>query len=216
MHQANDALNQQRSKMYELEFNLVHQYSKKTNVLDVGCSGGYFLDIFKKYGYKCYGVEFGVEAAKKYQIWVGDFPEIHIEKKFDLIIFRGVIEHISYPRVYLDKAISLLDKDALFYLTSTPNSNAFCCELFKENWNQHEPEAHLMHFNSSHFDEYFKTNGFVKVTQHNFYEETPYADVEEDILKVAKAIDLKRENRKIEFKSPAFYGNMMSLLYRKT
>ena len=53
-----------------------------------------------------------------------------------------------------------------------------------------------------------------KITDKYFYEETPYANVEEDILRVAKAIEYKRKNQEITFKAPAFYGNMMSLVYK--
>jgi len=49
----------------------------------------------------------------------------------------------------------------------------------------------------------------------HFYRETQYCDFESDILKVAKAIKLKNKGEDIPFKSPAFYENMMSLIYRK-
>ena len=49
----------------------------------------------------------------------------------------------------------MLNKNGLIYITSTPNANAFCVDIFQEKWNQHEPEAHLMHFSSKHFDDYF-------------------------------------------------------------
>lgn len=219
VHQADANLVKQRQRMYELEFELIQRYSKNTNVLDIGCGGGYFLDIFKKHNYDCYGVEFSgaaaQAAAKKHKAYKGDLLEIKLEKKFDLIIFRGVIEHILRPRAYLNKAIRLLNNNGLVYITSTPNSSAFCARLFKENWNQHKPEEHLMHFNSKHFDEYFRTKGFTKILEHNFYEETPYANVEQDILKVSKAIKLARQNKKITFKSPAFWANMLTLIYKK-
>lgn len=212
-------LNEQRKVIYEVEFHLIHKYAKTTNVLDVGCSGGYFLDLFHKQGYECFGVEFDEEAVneakKKYQVWCGKFDELEIDKRFDLIIFRGVIEHIPDPKTYLDKAVSLLNPEGYVYITSTPNADAFCCDLFKEMWNQHVPEAHLMHFNPRHFDTYFEAHGFSKIFQFCFYEETPYANVEEDILQVTKAIQLKRQGKPIEFSSPAFWGNMLSLIYQK-
>lgn len=219
VHQADKKLNLQRQMMYELEFDLIDKFTRNySSVLDVGCSGGYFLDVFKEHGYKCYGVEFGQAAAEqamqKHTVYLGNFPDIEIKFNFDLIIFRGVIEHVPHPKKYLDKAISLLKDKGLVYITSTPNSDSICCNLFKEQWNQHEPEAHLMHFKSSHFDAYFIKKSFKKITEVYFYEETPYAEIEEDILKVAEAIKMKRMNKKINFKSPAFYGNMMSIVYK--
>lgn len=220
VHRADGILNKHRSIMYKLDFEFVNRYSKKgSKVLDVGCGGGYFLDLFKENRYNCYGVEFAEDAAKeaskRHRIYQGEFPKLRISTKFDLIIFRGVLEHVPYPKMYLDKALSLIKKNGLIYFTATPNSDAFCCELFKENWNQHEPEAHLMHFSQRHLDKYFEEKGFNQVAQQFFYEETPYADIEKNILIVAEAIKLKRSNTKIGFKAPAFYGNMMSLIYQR-
>jgi 2-polyprenyl-3-methyl-5-hydroxy-6-metoxy-1,4-benzoquinol methylase len=218
-HQNNEQELADRSKMYQLESKYIEQYISSGKVLDVGCSAGYFLDCFNAKYFKCSGVEFGAEAAressKKYKVYQGEFNAINIEERFDLIIFRGVIEHIPYPKTYLEKAISLLNKGGYIYITSTPDSNAFCCDLFKENWNQHEPEAHLMHFNTTHFKEFFNKKNMNYIDSKHFYRETPYCDFESDILKVAKAIKLKNKGEDIPFKSPAFYENMMSLIYRK-
>lgn len=223
IHQTDSKANEHRKKMYKLEYGLIKPYlTKSGRVLDVGCSGGYFLDLFHKEGFSCYGVEFGKEAAteasKKYQVWQGDFSEISFSGKFDLIIFRGVIEHIPNPKTYLDKALSLLNQNGVVFITSTPDASAFCCELFKEMWNQHEPEAHLMHFMPRHFDKYFmenRTEKFLKLLEEHLYEETPYADIENDILKVSDAIRMKMNGEEITFRSPAFWGNMLSLAYKK-
>lgn len=219
VHHIDSKANKYRAKMYKLEYELVKPYLRTGRVLDVGCSGGYFLDFFHKEGFPCYGVEFGreaaVEAQKKYQVWLGDFPTITIAGEFDLIIFRGVIEHIPNPKTYLDKALSLLKQNGVVFITSTPDASSFCCELFKEKWNQHEPEAHLMHFTPRHFDEYFIVNGMEKLFEEHLYEETPYADIENDILKVSDAIKMKRNGEEINFRSPAFWGNMLSLAYKK-
>ena len=198
---------------------VIDKFSPGGSVLDVGCSGGYFLDVLKEHGFRCHGVEFGeeaaAEAAGKHDVRQGDFTHLDLEDSFDLIVFRGVIEHIPDARGYLDRAVSLLDARGLIYITSTPNADAFCCSLFEEQWNQHEPEAHLMHFRPAHFDQYFAAAGMEKVAEHYFYEETPYADPETDILKVAEAINLRRAGRPVEFRSLSFWGNMMSLVYRR-
>ena len=220
-YQANESLNKQRNIMYDIEYNLVSAHLKSGSaILDVGCSNGLFLDIFKDNGHHCKGVEFGEDAAKeaskKYEVWEGIFPEIKIAEKFDLIIMRGVIEHLPNPIEYLDKALTLLNDQGMIYITSTPNAASICCSLFKENWTQHVPEAHLIHFAPRHFDDYFTKHEFIKILNYYCYEETPYADTENDILLVAKAISLKKEGRDIKFISPAFWGNMMSLCYRKS
>lgn len=219
VHQVDKNLNKKREQMYDLEFELISAYCHEGDVLDIGCSGGYFLDHFKRREFNCYGIEYcqkaAEEAIKKHQVYFGDFSEMKINRKFDLIVFRGVIEHIPHPKVYLEKAVNLLKRKGFLYITSTPNSESFCCELFREQWNQHVPEEHLMHFSVGHFDDFFLNNDFQKIIEHYYYEETPYADIENDILLVAKAIVLCRKRKMINFRSPAFYRNMMSLIYRK-
>ena len=218
IHQDNEQQVQDRQKMYILENRHITNYIKEGKILDVGCSGGYFLDTFDKDNFECVGVEFGEEAVKvaknKYKVYQGDFDNIQIKEKFDLIIFRGVIEHIPYPKNYLDKAISLLNDGGYIYITSTPDSDSFCCDLFKEKWNQHEPEAHLMHFNQSHFRDYFNEKNLEYVDVKHFYRNTPYCNIENDVLKVAEAINLKNNGKLIKHRSPAFYGNMMSIIYK--
>jgi len=59
IHQNDSELNLQREKMYELEMAFLLKFKKGGDVLDVGCSGGQFLQHFKKVGFNCEGVEFG-------------------------------------------------------------------------------------------------------------------------------------------------------------
>lgn len=211
-----------RGQMYQLEFDLIYQYIKSGKVLDIGCSGGEFLDYFRNKGFDCHGIEVGTEAAaiaqKKYgkdQIFDTPLLKTDIKGPFDLIILRGTIEHIPDAKENLIKAASLLNhqKKSYLYITSTPNSDCVCARLFKTKWTQHLPEEHLYHFRKELFDELFRVHKLSRVAVHHFYEETPYANVEQDILKVAEAFRLKNENKEINFKSPAFYGNMMSLVY---
>jgi len=219
VHQVDSSSNERRKLMYGMEFDLINSYCAKGSVLDVGCSGGYFLDHFKEAGFDCYGVEFGEEAAKeagkKYKVYLGEFPFIKFDKKFDLVILRGVIEHIPFPKSYLEMAAKVLNKKGFVFLTSVPNTDSFCAKLFEEKWNQHEPEAHIVNFKPAHFDDFFASKGFKKVAREFFYEKTPYANIEEDVLKVAKAIRMKKAGKEINFSSPAFYGNLMSLIYQK-
>lgn len=219
VHRLDETLNRQRDEMYRLEYDLVTDHLRGNSVLDVGCSGGYFLDVFKQHGFETTGVEFGeeaaAEAARKHDIWPGALPDLVITHQFDLVIFRGVIEHVSRPKAYLDKAVSILRDDGVLFITSTPNADAFCCGLYEHKWNQHEPEAHIMHFSERHFDEYARHHGLRKLASRHFYEETPYADPAHDIVRVAAAVEQRRRGEDIDTVSPAFWSNMMSVIYRK-
>ena len=222
VHIADKMLTEQRDYMYKLEYNLINNLidkNKQNKILDVGCSAGNFLDLFKNNGYDCFGVEFGEEAAKeaskKYKVWCGIFSDLNIEEKFDVVIFRGVMQYIPNPKKYLEKAISLLNEGGYIYITSTPNMDSYCFKLFKENFKLPISITDFIGFTTTHFTEYFNNMNLKKIIEHYFYEETPYADVEKDILLVTKAIELKRQNKRIDFKSPPFWGNMMSLIFKK-
>ena len=186
----------------------------------VVCGGGDFLEYFKS-DFECWGVEIdgeGVKNARKKiskNILSGTLIKSTIEKEFDLIIFRGTIEHIPEAKETLVKAIKLLRSGAssFIYITSTPNIECISAEIFRTNWTQHMPEEHIYHFRKKHFDDLFKKYGLKNVAEWYFYEETPYANVEEDIKLVAKGIKLRQKGEPINFKSPPFYGNMMSLIY---
>lgn len=216
VHQADETLNEQRKIMYQIEYDFIAPYLKgKSKILDVGCGDGSFLDFFK--GHDRYGVEVGEEASgkSKHTMFLGDLLDLNIPSDFDLIIFRGVIEHLRYPKVYLLKATSLLNNGGLIYITSTPNSDSLCCQLFKDKWTMHRPDEHLIHFSAGHIDNFMEKKNFSKVSQYSFYRETPYADLDNDLRKITKAIAMKAKGDEINFTSPAFYGNMMTLVYRK-
>ena len=220
IHQNDKKLVSDRNLMYPIEFEMVHQFSEKhSDVLDIGCSGGYFLRHFENKDYNCYGVEIGKEAAKyaskRYKIYEGQFPELSINRNFDIITFRGTIEHFKNPKSYLNKAIDLLNDNGMIFITSTPNSDSLCCKIFKEQWNQHVPEEHIFHFNPKHFDYFFKERGLKKIWESFPYEKTPYANIEKDVSLIAKAIELKNNELDINFTSPPYYKSMMSLIYKK-
>ena len=219
-HQADAVLNANRQKMYKTELNLIRSFIKQSgDVLDVGCSGGYFLDEFRKRGFNTFGVELGemaaIEAGKRHSVWQGLYPEYNSKKTFDLIVFRGVLQYTPNPKDYLIKAISSLNKNGLLMISQTPNGGSFCANLFKEQFNQHCPEDHLMHFSLHHFDKYFEKNGFIKIVETYPYEETPYFSPQSDISLVNQAIDLVQNGKQIDFQSPPFWGNMMTLVYQK-
>jgi len=220
VHKTNIEHNKKRQKMYELELKTVLPFlNPASSILDVGCANGDFLKLFKGLGHTCHGVEIGDEssslASKMFKVYHGEFPNLQIDKKFDLIIFRGTIEHFLDPKSYLEKAISLLNDEGLIFITSTPNADSICCELYRERWNQFHPMFHLYHFSTSHFDNFFSSHSMHNVHTGFPYLETPYADLQNDISLVTKACHTLREGKTIDHDSPAFFKNMMSLIYRK-
>jgi 2-polyprenyl-3-methyl-5-hydroxy-6-metoxy-1,4-benzoquinol methylase len=218
-HQANLELNSARFEMYKMELDLVNSFINDSgDILDVGCSGGYFLDEASKKGFNTFGVELGEmaakEAGKRHNVWQGFYPDYRLKNTFDLIVFRGVLQYTPNPKNYINKAINSLNENGILMISQTPNGGSFCANLFKEQFNQHCPEDHLMHFSVHHFDNYLKKYGLIKLIEKYPYEETPYYRPQDDIKIVSRAMDFIKKGKKINFRSPPFWGNMMTLVYQ--
>ena len=222
MHQA-PSEKKLREKMYLLENRFINEFVDNGDILDVGCGGAFFLDTFDDSKFNKHGIEFGSDgfnvASKKYseRIYQGEFPKLDNvkENSFDLVIFRGVLEHVTNPKDYLIKASRVLKKGGYLFISATPNLNSLCADLFRENFNQHLPDEHIIHFGDNHFKDYLPDIGFQFTSERIFYTETPYANLYEDAKLIAKAIDLRENKKEVNFKSPAWYGNMMTLMFRK-
>ena len=212
---------EKRNRMYQIDYDFSHQYVQSGKVLDVGCGNGSFMAVYEQHGYDVVGVEFGKEAAetaaKNHQVRCGVFDEMDFEQeKFDLVIFRGVLQYVSYPTKYLEKAVSLLTTGGRLFITAQPNMNSFAFRLFGKRFTQPVTGADFIGYTEEVLSSYLQSFGLHKVGERYFYEETPYATVEEDILKMAKAVQYKRAGKEIDFNAPAWWGNMMTLMYHKT
>lgn len=183
------------------------------------CGEGGFLDLFKKDGCNTYGVEYGEEAAKiasiSHKIYLGEFPDIDIEETFDLIIFRGSIQYLINPKRYFEKAIKLLNPKGKIFITSSPNSQSTCFNLFLNMYNLPVCVTDYYMYSEYLLKNYFEAKGMFLVSNKFFYEETPYCNFEEDLEKVRKAYKMKKANKPIDFKSPAYWDNMLSLVFMK-
>ena len=98
---------------------------KGGRVLDVGCSGGYFLSKFNSDSWDRYGVEIakdaGLHAKEQFGIPVriGNVKEIEFDGQFDLITMRGTIEHMYDPISTLEKCCQLLVPNGFLFITAT-------------------------------------------------------------------------------------------------
>jgi hypothetical protein len=91
--------------------------------------------LFDNSKWQKYGVEISEHAipkarargicVKDYQVGY-DYPD----ESFDVILFRGTIQHLDMPFAVIKRCTALLKKGALMAFLSTPNANALCYRLF--------------------------------------------------------------------------------------
>jgi 2-polyprenyl-3-methyl-5-hydroxy-6-metoxy-1,4-benzoquinol methylase len=108
---------------------------KGTNILEIGCSVGYFLSLLKEKNINAYGVELNVSRTK----FVNDHLNIpcfeNLEKcesqnlKFDKIFLFYVLEYITDPIDYFKRLINMLNVGGSIILVS-PNLDDF----LKDGW----------------------------------------------------------------------------------
>ena len=121
----------QRIRSYKDEYRKITKYIKKGNVLDVGCGMGEFLELFSENSWNRFGIEISEHAAKAAQ--EKSISMINFENtkfSFDLIVLRGVFQHLEYPIYYLDKLSEMLNKGGYIIFLATPNTGSLYYKLF--------------------------------------------------------------------------------------
>lgn len=118
----------QRINRYQRIFTFINDYIKKSlpelsHVLDIGCSTGYLLSLFKTNGYKVMGIDPSSKckeiALQEYGINVrtGTLDTIQIQnEKYDIIILSHVLEHIVDLSYFILKLKSILSPKGIIYI----------------------------------------------------------------------------------------------------
>ena len=140
--------------------------------------------------------------------------KIDITEKFDLVIFRGVIEHVIYPQDYLSAAHSSVKFDGIIFITATPNRYSYTCELLSGTLESAFSRSSFIPCWRKTNHQFFEWFGNVFGWRKYFYEETPYASLEDNILEVAEAIKTVQKGEAMEGNCPPFYKNMLTLAYK--
>jgi 2-polyprenyl-3-methyl-5-hydroxy-6-metoxy-1,4-benzoquinol methylase len=213
----------QREIQYELDVEFIQNYISKGRMLDVGCSGGFFLSYFNS-SFEKHGIEIDSGAVKfskeNYKEFGHNIQCLSIDKytpssKFDLIVMRGVIEHVIDPVSEIKKVSELLKSKGLFCIVATPNADAISVDLYRDKWTLFHPIQHLWHF-SPHTLSLICSKFNLELIASDFpYLGTPYENAYDDIKAVTNSIKQKENGIDNLPVSPAFFGNMMSLVFRK-
>lgn len=118
------------------------------NVLDYGCSGGFFLDIAKNAGIEnCFGMELNkieadISKSKGHSVHNGLLETNPFTEKFDLITLWDVFEHIKDGKSYLKKFYEILSDDGLLFI-QVPNAMSLAARIMQEHSNVYDGLEHV-------------------------------------------------------------------------
>lgn len=198
-----------REKMYLQEFARLKEYfdiDRGGNVLDIGCGTGGFLSLFgAKWEKYCIEVsDFAQGIAREKGITTDFTPKPDF---FDLIIFRGTLQHIPDPIYKIGECYYWLKKGGGLAFLATPNTNSIYYKLFNtlpfldESRNFLLPSDKMLKQILTNFG--FEIKGFEYP-----YRNTPYARPAKDIFFFL----LKLLGKDTKF---PFYRNMMECYAQK-
>ncbi|MFH0875122.1 MAG: class I SAM-dependent methyltransferase [archaeon] len=201
-----------RDRMYILERDRILKYKKKGKILDIGCGLGLFLKNFDDKKWDKYGVEISEYAsgiARKNNIKLNKFEKAYDfpDNSFDVIVFRGTIQHLDTPFLVIKKCYDLLKKDGLIVFISTPNANSIYYKLFNT-LPMLDPTRNFYIPSDITLRDTLQNFGFEVVEIRYPYLDTPYANpIKDHMYFVLSLIGFKKKF--------AFLGNMMECYGRK-
>jgi 2-polyprenyl-3-methyl-5-hydroxy-6-metoxy-1,4-benzoquinol methylase len=148
---------------FERELRLFRAHCQRGSVLDVGCSSGGFLYQLKQRfpdDYKILGTDVSTEPlahAAKMGVPVarGEFLTQTFDAQFDAVTFWAVMEHLSDPKAFLKKAVSILKPGGCCFIL-TPNLNSLAVRLIGAKYRYIFPE-HLNYFTAQTMRKFAET-----------------------------------------------------------
>jgi 2-polyprenyl-3-methyl-5-hydroxy-6-metoxy-1,4-benzoquinol methylase len=155
-------------KLYEKKrIRWVQVEARKTNknpgnILDIGCSNGFFLELAKEKGLEIYGTEFGKKQINYLKRNVtkhayASEKELIGKTKFDIITAFDVIEHLPNPEELIKNCSRLL-KDNGILVILTVFIDSWCYNTFKNRWASFS-DQHLFQFRQKDMNLLLKRNG---------------------------------------------------------
>ena len=198
-----------RMESFILEKKLINEYVSSGVMCDVGCGTGEFHEILKWKG-AIFGMEISETAKVAARHRGVDFSKSILTEVdfFDLIVFRGVIQHLPDPFGYLASSYKSLKPGGVIVFLMTPNADSICYKLFGQlplldsNRNFWTPSVSTLSANLTNLG--FQINHIGKP-----YWRSPYRSLIADHFKFVLRVLRLRST------AGAFWGNAMELIAQK-
>ena len=178
-------------------------------ILDYGCDDGSFTFKFSSENHELYGIEINKEqSAKAFLKGIKIINDLG-QSKFDLIIFRGTLQHIPEALTLLQTVInSHMNPKSYIVLLANPNSDSLTWNIFKKHpavENSADFNSIYEIFSAKELRCFFESRGF-KVKLYYPYFKTPYRNIGSDFKLFIKSIRYK------SYEKYAFPRNMFNLI----
>jgi 2-polyprenyl-3-methyl-5-hydroxy-6-metoxy-1,4-benzoquinol methylase len=178
-------------------------------VCDVGCSTGEFLETIQWTGPR-FGMEVNpgaIEVAKQ-SGFSFEKSILTEENFFDAVIFRGTIQHVPDPFLYIGAAHKSLKKGGVVVFLATPNANSIIYKLFNT-LPALDPILNFYVPSDVTLSDVLRNYEFSVVDIEYPYLNSPYASPVADHLNFFKTLVTRKKPRF------AFWRNMMNVIARK-
>ena len=177
-------------RIYAKGLSTIRKFRRSGTMMDVGCSGGFFLDVAKDAGWKTVGVELNkaeaAEATRKHEVYVASIQTLNLDKRYDVITMWDVLEHIKDGRATLRLlAKKYLQRGGLVFL-QIPNVRALAPRLMQEKSKMFDGIEHVNLYSPKTISLLAKKSGFDVVHLETVISEIPiianYLDYQDPYL----------------------------------
>jgi len=133
-------------------------------VLEVGCSTGVILSLFKERGWEVWGVEPSgsarVARRRGFRVLRQTFEVARLPAGyFDLVVLNHTLEHMDDPQGVLRKVNCLLKPGGIIFV-DVPNAGGLGAKLLGKYWPYRLPQEHKWQFSRQSLSALLEQNGF--------------------------------------------------------
>jgi len=207
-----DGSDLKRQKAMHQEFEWIANLDIGTvnRICDIGCAQGEFI-VHWDQDIEYYGMEVNKDAIHNAEKRGVRFNKNILTENnfFDLVIFRGTIQHIDEPFKYIEASYRALRPGGMIVFLATPNIGSICFRIFQD-LPMLDNELNLYLPSEENLKSILRLYNFTDFKIERPYLLSPYCAFFSDHLKFIFSIFIRPN--KVNF---AFWGNSINLAAKK-